>query len=67
MTPHELKNRLLSYMDAAANLADQMQDDLRKGDEYSNETVHRLAQLKEEAEKVQKFVDMLQTITVEYN
>lgn len=67
MSPNELKIRLLSYMDAAANLADQMQDDLSKGDEYSNETVHRLAQLKQEAEKVQKFVDMLQTIVVEYN
>lgn len=67
MSPHELKIRLLSYMDAAADLADQMQLDLQKGDEYSNETVLRLAELKKEAEKVQKFVDMLQTITVEYN
>lgn len=67
MSPHELKIRLLSYMDAAADLADQMQADLKSGDEYSNETVHCLAKLKAEAEKVQKFVDMLQTITVEYS
>ena len=63
----ELQAMLIDYMNAATELAESVRADLRKGDQYSNETVLRLSEFKALAEKVQGFVDMLETQMVKYN
>ena len=67
MMPSELQEKLVQYMNAATDLAEQMRADLQKGDEYSNETVLKLSQFKQHAEKLQSFVDMLETNMRNYN
>lgn len=67
MEQSELQEKLVSYMNSAANLAEQVRDDLRKGDKYSNETVLKLSQFIQESEKVSKFFDLLESRVVKYN
>lgn len=63
----ELQMLLVAYMNAATDLAESIRADLRKGDTYSNETVLKLSQFKQMAEKVQGFVDMLEQTNLKYN
>lgn len=67
MTQPELQLKLTAYMDAAVELAEQMRQDLRKGDQYSNETVLRLSEFMQQVQKLQSFVDMLKINNVKYN
>lgn len=63
----ELQMLLVAYMNAATDLAESIRADLHKGDTYSNETVLKLSQFKQMAEKVQGFVDMLEQTNLKYN
>lgn len=67
MNQPELQQKLVAYMDAATDLAEQMRQDLRKGDQYSNETVLRLSEFMQQANKLQKVLDMLHETTLKYN
>jgi hypothetical protein len=67
MFPSELQEKLVKYMNAATDLAEQMRADLKQGDEYTNETVLKLSEFKLHAEKLQSFVDMLETNMRNYN
>lgn len=67
MNQAELQQKLVAYMDAATELAEQMRQDLRKGDSYSNETVLKLSEFMQQVQKLQKFVDMLHANNVKYN
>lgn len=67
MNQPELQQKLVAYMDAATDLAEQMRQDLRKGDNYTNETVLKLSEFMQQAKKLQIFVDMLHQTTLKYN
>lgn len=67
MNQPELQQKLVAYMDAATDLAEQMRQDLRKGDNYTNETVLKLSEFMQQANKLQKFLDMLHETTLKYN
>lgn len=67
MQNSELQEKLVAYINAATALAEQVRQDLRKGDNYSNETVLRLSEFVEKAEKISKFIDLLETNMRNYN
>lgn len=67
MEQNKLQENLVAYVNAATLLAEQVRLDLRKGDNYSNETVLRLSEFVKQAEKIAKFIDILETNMRNYN
>lgn len=60
MQPVQLQQALVEYINASTDLAEQMRADLRRDGMYSNETVLKLSEYKQKAEKIQKLFDILQ-------
>lgn len=64
MKPYE---KLVQYVDSAADLAEHMREDLRKGESYSDETVLALSRFVAISHAVKNMLDTLDEKNVKLN
>lgn len=59
--------QIVKYVNAAADLAESMHLDIRKGDKYSTKTITALAKFFSSSKEVAKFIDMVEKDSVKLN
>lgn len=59
--------KIVKYVNAAADLAEAMQADVRKGDKYTTRTITALARFFASAQALTKFLDMIEKDNVKLN
>lgn len=59
--------KIVKYVNAAADLAEAMQADIKKGDKYTTKTITALARFFRASQEVTKFFDMVEKDNVQLN
>lgn len=59
--------KIVKYVNAAADLAEAIQKDIKKSDRYTTETIHALAKFFRASKDVTKFIDMVEKDSVKLN